>query len=66
MKNVIKGATKSKTIYFAMAISVLGPALDNFPELRSFLGDNYGISFVLLSMVMAYLRFVTTKPLDDK
>jgi len=49
-----------------MAISVLGPALDNFPELRSFLGDNYGISFVLLSMVMAYLRFVTTKPLDDK
>jgi len=66
MKESIKGAAKSKTIWLAGALSVLGPALNTFPEARAFLGDNYGIAFVVLSGIVGLLRYLTTKPLAEK
>jgi len=66
LEKQIKGAAKSKTMYLALALSVLTPALENFPNVESFLGDNYGWALVALSMLVAGLRFITTKGLDEK
>lgn len=66
MNKTIKGVAKSKTMYLAVALSVLGTMLENFPELKVFLGENYDLAFVVLSMVVAKLRFLTTKPLNEK
>lgn len=62
----LKGAHKSKTMWLAGVLAVASPVLQAFPELRGFLGDNYGIALVALSAVVGLLRYVTTKPLGDK
>lgn len=66
MKESIKGAVKSKTIWLAGALSALGPALDTFPKAEAFLGDNYGIALIILSGVVGLLRYLTTQPLKEK
>jgi hypothetical protein len=62
----IKGALKSKTIGLAGALAITQPVLESFPEIKGFLGEYYGVSFLILSAIVAYLRFVTTKPLEEK
>jgi len=50
---------KSKTLMLALALTTLEPLLRVFPELRSTLGDNYGIALAVLSITIAVLRFTT-------
>lgn len=57
---------KSKTIWLAGLLAVTQPVLEAFPEVKGYLGDNYGISFVVLSGIVALLRFVTTQSLENK
>jgi len=66
MKDTIKGAVKSKTMWLSCSIAALAPALEALPEARAFLGDNYGVALVILSAVMGLLRYLTTQSLADK
>lgn len=57
---------KSKTINFALLLSIAEPVLSKFPVLETFLGDNYGIAFVVLSAIIGGLRAVTKESLAGK
>jgi uncharacterized membrane-anchored protein len=59
--------TKSKTMWFALALALLGAAMELFPYLQSFLDPRfYGISLFVIGIICAALRFYTTQPLDEK
>lgn len=58
---------KSKTMWFALALVVLGFIADNFNYVQNIIDPQYyGISYIIIGVVVAVLRFVTTVPLKDK
>lgn len=58
---------KSKTMWFSFLLVVFGALFDNFPILRETLSPRlYSISLVVIGLVVAALRFVTTQPLSQK
>jgi len=58
---------KSKTMWFALALVILGFVADNFNYVQSVIDPRYyGISYIIIGVVVAVLRFVTTMPLKDK
>lgn len=63
----IKGASQSKTVWFAAAVMVLG-LLDQFTGvITSVVPEEYrGIVVAGIGLATAVLRFVTSKPLKDK
>lgn len=66
MLKKIKQYFKSKTIWAATIISVLGVIESNFHFLQDYLKEYYGVSWVIFSVIMVVLRAVTTQSLDDK
>jgi len=62
-KGVIK---KSRTLDAAALIAVLGVIEANFGLLREMLGEHYGISYIAIAAIMAWLRVKTTGPVGDK
>lgn len=56
---LIKG---SRTFDTAALIAVLGALIQYLPMAKEVIGDNYGIIFIVLSVLMAYLRHITTGP----
>jgi hypothetical protein len=58
---------KSKTMWFALLLVILGFVADNFSYVQSVIDPKYyGISYIAIGAIVAVLRFVTTKPLEDK
>ena len=58
---------KSKTMWFALALVILGFVADNFNYVQNVIDPRYyGISYIIIGVVVAVLRFVTTVPLKDK
>ena len=58
---------KSKTMWFALLLVVLGFVADNFNYVQNVIDPRYyGISYIAIGVVVAVLRFVTTTPLKDK
>lgn len=58
---------KSKTMWFAFALAVLGALFELFPYLQSLLDPRfYGVSLVVIGIIVAVLRFLTTQPLNEK
>ena len=58
---------KSKTMWFALALVILGFVADNFNYVQNVIDPRYyGISYIVIGVVVAILRFVTTVPLKDK
>jgi len=58
---------KSKTMWFAFALAVLGAAMELFPYVQSLLEPKfYGAAFFTIGLIVAVLRFLTTQPLSDK
>lgn len=54
-------------MWFAFLLAILGAALEFFPYLQSFLDPKfYGISFFIIGIVVAVLRFLTVQPMGDK
>lgn len=53
-------------MWLAGLLAVAQPVLEAFPQLKGYLGDNYGISFAILAGIVGLLRFVTTQALGDK
>ena len=58
----MKSRIKSKTHWTAAAIAGLGMVETNFPMIRDYLGDYYGLSYIGIAVIMAVLREVTTEP----
>jgi bacteriorhodopsin len=59
--------TKSKTMWFALALSVLGAAMEFFPLIRSLVDPKYyGAILFAIGVICAVLRFYTTQPLSEK
>ena len=56
---------KSKTMWFAFALAVLGAAMELFPYIQSLLEPKfYGVTFFIIGLIVAVLRFVTTEPIQ--
>jgi uncharacterized protein YjeT (DUF2065 family) len=58
---------KSKTMWFALALVVLGIVYDNFNYVQNIIDPRfYGVTYIAIGVVVAVLRFFTVKPLDEK
>ena len=63
----MKRYMKSRTLWFSFLLVIFGALFDNFSYLQSIIDERYyGISFVVIGIVTATLRFITTQPLNDK
>jgi hypothetical protein len=62
-----QGAMRSKTMWFSLALVILGVVYDNFSYVENIINPRlYGIMLIGIGVVVAVLRFVTTMPLDDR
>lgn len=64
---MIKGALKSKTMQFSMALAVLGVLETQYRMVENFVPEEYrGLVFVGIGVITAVLRVVTTEALSEK
>lgn len=57
---------KSRTMWFSLALVIFGALFDNFSYLQSIIDQKYyGILLVVIGIIVAVLRFVTTGPIKD-
>jgi hypothetical protein len=62
----MKQMHKSKTIWFSFLLVVFGSLADNFSALQGLIDPKfYSISLIVIGIIVAVLRFLTTKPLDS-
>ena len=67
MKRAARGAMHSKTMWFSLALVILGALYDNFSYIQSLLDPRlYGILLICIGLAVAVLRYLTTQSLDDK
>jgi len=58
-------AHRSKTIWFSFALVIFGALFDNFSYVQNIIDPKYyGISFIAIGVIVAVLRFVTSKPIQ--
>lgn len=58
---------KSKTMWFSLALVIVGAVYDNFSYLQDVISPKYyGIILVSIGIICAVLRFYTSQPLDEK
>lgn len=63
----MKPRHKSKTLWFSFALVVFGALFDNLPTLQAFLDPKfYSYSLIAIAILVAILRFLTNKPLDNQ
>ena len=61
------GAMRSKTMWFSLALMVLGVIFDNFSYVQNIIDQRwYGPILITIGVIVAVLRFVTTMPLEDR
>lgn len=57
-------ARQSRTMWFSLALVIFGALFDNFTYLQSIIDPKYyGALLVIIGVIVAILRFITTKPL---
>jgi hypothetical protein len=57
---------KSKTMMYNLFLAFLGVLELNFYLIADTFGSYQGFVYITLAMVGAYLRFITTMPIEDK
>ena len=58
---------KSKTMWFSFALVVFGALLDNLSYIQGLIDPKYyGFGYIVIGVIVAILRFLTTQPLDKK
>lgn len=63
----MKHALKSKTLWFALALAIFGVVEMNVKYFSSYLTPEvFGLFSILISVIVAILRVLTTTPLSDK
>jgi len=61
----MKRMHQSRTMWFSLALVIFGALYDNFSNLQNIIADKYyGILLVIIGMVVAILRFITSEPLQ--
>jgi len=56
---------KSRTMWFSFLLVVFGALFDNFSYLQSVINERYyGIILVIVGIIVAILRFLTTGPVE--
>ena len=56
---------KSKTMWFSLAMMVLGVVYDNFSYVQNIIDPKYyGSIFIAIGVICAILRWYTTQPLE--
>jgi hypothetical protein len=61
------GAMHSKTMWFSLAMVVLGAVYDNFSYLQDVINPKYyGSILIAIGVICAVVRFYTTLPLDER
>lgn len=56
---------RSKTMWFSLALVVLGALMDNFSYIQDLIDPKYyGFGYIVIGVIVATLRFVTTKPIE--
>jgi len=60
-----KPVKHSKTMWFSLLLVVFGALFDNFSSIQGVISDKYyGYSYIVIGVVVAILRFFTTKPIE--
>ena len=60
----MKQIFRSRTMVFSFLLVVFGALLDNFSYLQSVIDQRYyGIILVIIGVIVAVLRFLTTGPM---
>ena len=58
---------KSKTMWFAILLVILGFVAENFSYVQNIIDPKYyGISYIAIGAIVAVLRVLTTTSLKDK
>ena len=58
---------KSKTMWFSLALVIVGSLYDNLSYLQNVIDPKYyGSILVTIGIICAILRFYTTQPLGEK
>jgi len=58
---------KSRTMWFSFALVIFGALFDNFSYVQDLIDPRYyGVCLVIIGIIVAVLRFITTQPLDEK
>ena len=56
---------RSKTMWFSLALVIFGALYDNLPQIQSLIDPQYyGIGIILIGVICAVLRFLTTEPIQ--
>ena len=67
MRRKARGAMHSRTMWFSLALVVLGVIYDNFSYVQNIIDPRiYGVLLITIGVVVAILRFITTSSLDDR
>lgn len=67
MKRNMNGAMKSRTMWFSIALVIFGALFDNFSYVQNLIDPRYyGFGYIIIGIIVAILRFLTNKPLEDK
>ena len=63
----VRQMAKSRTMWFSLALMILGAVYENFSYLQNVIDPRYyGSVLIFIGVVLAVLRFYTTLPLDEK
>ena len=63
----MKRMRHSKTMWFSLALVIFGALEAGFPYLQNIIDPQYyGVILVAIGIIVAILRFYTTKPMSDK
>ena len=63
----MRSVMRSKTMWLALALAILGAAYDNFSYVQNIIEPKfYGILLIVIGAAVAVLRVLTTLPLDEK
>jgi len=58
-------ARHSKTMWFSAALVVFGALFDNFSYVQNLIDPRfYGYGYIIIGVIVAVLRYVTTKPIE--
>ena len=56
---------KSRTMWFSLLLVIFGALADNFSYVQNIIDPKYyGIIFIAIGIIVAVLRFVTSKPIQ--
>ena len=63
----MKRMMKSRTMWFSLALVIFGALFDNFSYVQSLIDPRYyGFGYIIIGIIVAILRFITTQPLEEK